>query len=462
MKSYFHTRMKTKRKTRIGTWMVGIFVIGILLFLIVVFFTNKKVTITYAAWNLGPVDQPSLERRMIEQYQSEHPEVEIVILEEFTKDYNKAMEEAVLKDQLPDVFMYSGNPLAEEKGWCYDLTKLCEDDKEWKLIPSVLQEAAVVKGKIVCIPSAIHFLGYYGNVNLLEGNTAFQEAFTYEFFEKAVKSMTDLKAGRIGLADASSFIDWYPAYQNIHYGWYSWDGGKLNLTSHEFQEAIQKQKDLNQGGYTFAGLSEEERSYLHVENDWEAWIQGKIGFKFDGTWVSDYYNGLEDEYAFFGMPGGRTCIVPDFLFLSSQTTVPKEAYEFAKYMSAFSEKGYMQRLTFAEQEELLMNSMPMISFEGMKEKFQSLESMKGLWEAYENYVKYPEQAYVELVKILPGYNEARWNYQTTLTVGDVKQATIAQVLDACGFGRIEFSSLAKELNYLANTSVKIYPQQLQH
>lgn len=451
--------MDNKRNRMIVIVSVLCVLVGILF---LVYQKHNKITLYYAAWNLGKEQDNGLERQMIASYMKEHKNVEIVILEPFTENYDQAMKQAVSENRIPDIFMYSGNALVEENDWCLDLKNLTKKDAEWTNIPYVLKDAASIKGKVIAIPSAIHFYGYFCNQEVLEksGLEKIENDFTKQKFLEYVESATNLEEERLGLANASSICEWYPASLDHKYGWFTWDGGKLNLNSMEFKEAMSLEKYLNTNKFTFEMLDEVDKKKMQESEEWVAWTNGKIAFKFDGTWSSETYAKISDQMTFLGIPDGRTCIVPDFLFLSKNTKHPVEAYEFAKYMSAYSAEGLKKRIELAKVNHLEVATLPMVSDETIIADYFAQVHMKGIKEAYDLFREKPEEAYVEGTKVLPGYVNARWNYITTYENEQGNKMSLGEVLAACSYGKMDYMQLSDEINYMSNSSILVYPQQL--
>ncbi|MDD3172706.1 MAG: extracellular solute-binding protein [Herbinix sp.] len=420
---------------------------------------SSTVEIRYAAWNLGTVEQNGLERQMIAEFMKENPKIKIVIDENFVTDYNQAMSASAENNILPDVFMYSNISTTDENNWSLDISDIVEYDSDWSNIPEIIKASTYVKGKIVAIPSGIYFYGYFCNNDVLKasGLADATSGITLDSFIRDVKEATAIEEGRIGLGDSSYICDWYPAATNDNYGWFTWDGGKFNLHSQEFRDGIRLTQELDQGKYTYALLNDSEKELLGGGSDWEGWNAGSIAFKFDGTWAQNDYSKLSYDISFIGMPGGRTCVVPDYLFLSKTTEHPEEAYQFAKFMSTYSEEGFSKRLELAKAQDLLVTTIPMVNNIDLIEQYFDLIKMKGIKEVYDNFYC---NAYIETAKVLPGYAMARWNYETNITIGLTKNAKIGDVIAAACKGQVNIDDIAEQINYLANTSIQIYPQQL--
>lgn len=435
--------------------------IVLILFLVLISCSKKHqtVVIRYAAWNLGEVSKNGLERQMIQAFMKEYPDTKVEIDESFVKNYNSAIELAGEKNSFPDVFMYAGNPQAYTNGWCMDLTEVVTKDKEWQNVPAALQESAKVKGKIVAIPTAMYFYGYFCNNNIFESSKQKQlkVGLSVGDFVKAIKQTTDINNGRIGLADESNICDWYPAAVNNQFGWYSWDGGKFNLNSKAFKAGIKLARYIDYNKLSYALLNEQEKGKLHGTNDWEAWNAGTVALKFDGTWAMNDYAKLPFDVSFAGIPGGRTCIVPDYMFISKNTRYYKEAYELIKFMSAYSLKGFSKRMELAGDNKFVVSTMPMIKDKSILDKYFSNIKIDGIREVFN---RINNNSYVEGTKVLPGYKMARWDYKTNIAIGKTKNASIGEVITNAYRGNLKIDDVASQLNDLANTCIQIYPQQL--
>ncbi len=417
----------------------------------------EPVTIRYAAWNLGTPEAKGLERRMVEAFMRKHKNIRVEIDERYPADYNSAMEADGANGTLPDVYMYANIPQANENGWCADLTDLAQTDREWDNIPEPIREAATVGGTTVAIPYAIYFYGYFYNQTLFDaqGVSAPAVGFSVDAFAAAVAAMTDVAHHSIGLADAGDIINWYPAAANERFGWYTWDGGKLNLNSKEFIDGVKLARSITESGQAFSALSADQKLQMPYANNYEAWTAGEAALKFDGTWAVNDYAKLDFQTGFLGLPGGRACIVPDFLFVSKQSAHPAEAYAFAKFMSAYSSEGFAERMTLAKEVNAVVTTLPMVDDRRMINAYFEQMPIPGIREVYDSMEK---GSYVEGTKVLPGYTQARWAYPTSIAVGDTSNATIGDVLAAACAGAADIDAVAEQLNSAANECIQFFPR----
>jgi multiple sugar transport system substrate-binding protein len=268
--------------------------------------------------------------------------------------------------------------------------------------------------------------------------------------------MTDVPNGSIGLADATDIINWYPAAANERFGWYSWDGGKLNLNSQEFVDGVKLARSVTEGGQAFSALPADQKLQMQHASDFEAWNAGAAALKFDGTWAINDHAELGFQTGFLGIPGGRACIVPDFLFLSKSSDHPAEAYAFAKFMSAYSSEGFAERLKLAKASDVAVTTIPIMDDRRMINSFFEQMPIPGVREVYDSIQK---GSYVEGTKVLPGYSQARWEYVTSIAAGGAPNAKIGDVLAAACTGALDIEAVAGQLNSAANECIQFFPRQ---
>jgi multiple sugar transport system substrate-binding protein len=410
---------------------------------------QKEVTITYASWNLGTEEENNIERRMIAAFEEKYPNIKIKIDESFdTKDWNGALSAAASAGKMPDVFMMSSLPLAISNDWVMDITSLTEADEEFKNVPEVVRQSVVFDNKIVAVPFAQHFLGYFVNKDVFNAaNLDYPEfGVSVEEFAKAVKAVTNVNKGVVGLLNADNIPDWYPAAVNPEMGWFTFKDGRYSLNSNEFISAINYAKDLQTNGYTYNSLTEEQKANFNAENDHEAWLKGGIAIRWDGTWaISGLQKNANFEFDFIGLPGGVTAITNDLLGISKSTEHPKEAYLFAKWMS-FGKEGFLKRLEIADEMGITVNTLPINSDQEILDEYFSRLDIPGVKKAYENL----DKAILEPFKTVPGYIESRFKGATGVKVGDNENATVEALILSFIRGELKVEDYAAQLDQLAN------------
>lgn len=411
--------------------------------------TKEVVTIKYANWNLGTEEENNLERQMIQAFMETHPNIKVEIDESIsTQDWNGSLATAAASGEMPDVFMLINVPTGIANGWLYDLSSLAQNDNEWNQIPKNITDTINYNGKIYAVPFAEHFMGYYINKDIFdkENITPLKFGFTVDEFKKAVLDLTKPSKGIIGLDNESEIIDWYPGAVSNKYGWYTWDGKGFNLTSQEFIDGVNLAKTFDKAGAVFNALSDEQKAKIAGSKDANAWQTGHVAIHWDGTWmIPDFKKNLNFNWAFVGIPNGRTPVTLDYLGISKSTKHPQEAYEFAKWMS-FSKEGYLKRLELAQKSGTYVNSLPIMNDKELIDKFISLANVEGLKEAYDNI----NNSFVEGFKFIPGYVDARWNAPTGIKIGDKDNATIGDVLWNAPKLGLKIEDYVNQLNKLAN------------
>lgn len=410
---------------------------------------KEEVTITYANWNLGTEEENNIERRMIQAFQEKYPHIKIKIDESIdTQDWNGSLSTAASAGKMPDVFMMSSLPLAISNDWVMDITSLVEKDEEYKNVPEVVRQSIVFDGKILAIPFAQHFLGYYVNKDVFNAaNLDYPDyGVTVEEFAKAIKAVTNVNKGVVGLQNVDNIPDWYPAAVNKDMGWFTYKDGRYSLNSNEFISAINYAKDLFTNGYTYFSLTDEQKANLNAENDNDAWLKGGIAVKWDGTWaISNLQQNANFEFDFIGLPGGITAITNDLVGISKSTKHPEEAYLFAKWMS-FGKEGFLKRLEIADEMGINVNTLPINSDQEILDEYFARLDIPGLKKAYENL----DKAILEPFKTVPGFIDSRFEGETGVKVGDMENAKAKDLIQSFIRGELKVEDYAAQLDQLAN------------
>lgn len=412
---------------------------------------KEQITLTYASWALGTEEDNNLERRMIAEYEATHSNIKIKIAEDIISagSWEDALATAAAGGSLPDVSLIAGLPGAVAKEWALDVSEYTNNDTEWNNVPESLRESGKFGGKQFGLPSAMHLAGMFINKDLFEAQNVepLSYGYTLEDLERTVAAMSAPANGVVALKNAD-IVDWYPAVKNSSLGWFTYDGKEVHLNDASFIDAVKYSLFLNNSGYTFEGLTTEQRSNFGVESDWEAWNAGKVAMCYDATYACD---SLAKERSFtsefIGLPNGKSVIIPDYQFIGKTTKHPKEAYDFAKFMS-YGKEGILKRLEIVEQnEEINWVALPLNSDSEIIDKYFANFPVEGVKTVYEAMAG---NTIVEAFKFTPGYTNARWNALTGIKAGESDNATIAEVITACRNGSLNIDDYAEQLNKLAN------------
>lgn len=417
---------------------------------------GSKVTLTYANWNLGTEETNNIERRMIAAFEAKTGyKVEILSI---AGDYDGTITSMAAQNQLPDVFMLSNLTFGLESEYLMDITQFASADPEWKNIPAPVEEAVHIAGGIYAVPFAMFMSGYVINEALLDENNldTLPVSPTWEQFLAMITALKNPggATGTMGINTVSSLIDWYPAAVDPTLGYFTWDGEKYNLNSDAFKEAMEAAKTLFSGQFAYDGLSEETITEMGYTDYVQMWNAGRLGARWAISYeIPDIVQASSmalTDMRFIATPGGRTPIVGDYIGISKTCANPQAAYELAKFMS-FGIDGINQRLT-EDKTGYEYNSLPLTTDAAVLARYFAVPGrMPGLEEAFENI----DNGIVESYKVVPGYPNSRWFAKTGLTIpktsgGDLANATMSQVIDACWKRELNYADYAEDLNTIAN------------
>lgn len=413
---------------------------------------KEQVTLTFASWALGTEEEMNIERLLIKAYEEANPKVKIKIDESITGDWNDALSAAASAGAMPDVFNLAQVPTGLANDWLLDITDLTKDDEDFAKIAAAVTESVTYGGKVYAVPSGQHFLGYYVNKDLYnQANLDVPEyGMSVEEFTEAVRSISNVNNGVVGMNNPFAIVDWYPTAVSETAGWYTYTEDGYKLDSNEFIGGVNLASNFVTNGYSYENLTDEQKANFSGENGGEVWAQGGLGTVWDGTWaVTNFTDNLEFDWDFIGIPGGRTVVANDFMGISKSTKHAEEAYKFAKFMG-FGKEGYMKRMDIAVENEKAVNNLPVINDQEVLDAFFEIQDIPGLRKAFDNL----DNAVIEPFKTVPGYVQSRWEAPTGVAVGDNPNANIAGIIDASVRGEIKIEDYIAQINELANQKLQ--------
>lgn len=417
---------------------------------------KTKYDLVYASWNLGTEAGNNIERQMIKAFEEKF-DVKVKIEENISLSaYDQSINALAVRDSMPDVFMLSNINFGLSERYVSDITDLVNADAsgDWNKIPKPIEEAVHFKSGIYAIPFAMHMMGYFVNVDLLQqyGLESFAEQeITYDSFLNVVREMSTKKGdgeGYIGLSHENTIFEWYPASVNSEYGWYTWDGEEYHLDSPEFAKGMELTLDMRQNKYTYDSLTEEDREqyFPSVDGYIDLWNQSRLAIRWGYSYeVPDMIKNCSFNIKFMGVPGGRTPMVGDYLAISNTCKDRELAYKFAKWMS-FDPAGIRERIKLDKD---VTNTMPLTTDRTLiNEYFDKFDAVDGLKDAFDTL----DNGIVESVKVVPGYTRSRWTSTVgvSLPVEGGANANVGQLIDWCWTGKLSFADYAAKLNEKAN------------
>ncbi len=426
----------------------------------------QPVTITYAAWNLGPAESenPNLERLMIEAFMQRYPWITVNIVErpkvpdatgtgEIDQNWNEFLAARAAQGILPDVYFTDSTETIIMNNWVRDVTAIANADPEFLNIAADIRNAANYGGRLMALPYAVYYFGFYINKTIFEENNAdaptFEdtwEEFTQKLKDVAIQNVTD-GSGIAGLLGTDRLLEWFPAQLNPDLGWYTYDGSSLHLNGPEFEQTLLLYQQLMQDKtFVYDALDAEEKTAAF--NTTDAWGSSKLAAYWEYTPIIGSMLNYEFDIDFIGTPGTSAAhqipVIIDFLAISSQTQNPDAAYLLAKWMS-FGKEGYLKRIELSTtvQGVNALNMTPLQQDEDLMDAFFGIYSSFTELRKVVNHSSF----ILEPNKHIPGYIEARWkaNYDVTQTVG--------QVFDRVRSGLLSYADVKNTWNDIANNEL---------
>ena len=367
-----------------------------------------------------------------------------------------------IPEDLADVMMVPNLdwPLAYE--FLRNIKEFTDNDPEFANVPSSVRDACAFKSGVYALPARLNLQGYFVNTTVLESAlniraTNLNCRSSFSDIENIVNKAATVK-GVVGLDTAAHFIDTMASVNDTTgtMGYFTWDGTEYHLDSDAFISGVQKGREFFDAGKTLDAYDEEQRNELGLDPEVgpkeDAWNKGKLVLRYGFTYeIPDMLdkNDLNNSYKFIGNPGGKIAIVGDYYGIYKDTKEPELAYKFAKWMS-FGKEGFLKRMDLYAPKGS-MNSLPLQNDDALIDsyfdKFGSSSEMSGLEDAY-SYIQ--TKSMVEGVKVVPGYLSARQNKKTGIEVGEVADATMFELLNACVVGGLDIAQYATQLNTIAN------------
>lgn len=405
-----------------------------------------KVVITYANWNLGTEKDNNLERRIVKAFEDSHPNITIKFADNI--DYSKyaaSLQTAASAGKLPDVMMLDNIPGGISNEWLMNIKSMISTDKEWNSIPKPIKDATYYGKGVYAVPAGMYFMGYFVNDDIF--NSLNVKPLTYapkmnDFFD-TIKKVNVPSKGIVGLAEEVQLPEWYPGAANSKLGWFTWDNAKYNLTSKEFTTAIYKAKELYNNKYVYDSLTDSQKKQYNAGWYGDVWNQGKIAVRWSGTWDMAAFSKLNFANRFIGVPNNRLAVVGDFMGISKSCSHPKEAYEFAKYIT-FGKDGIQKRLEI--DKGATWSSLPLTTDRKVLDKYFAINNYPGLKSAFNNV----DKGMIEGVKMVPGYVASRWTAPTGIKVGNKDNVNIGDVIWDCMRGKSNIADYKDQLNTLSN------------
>ena len=426
--------------------------------------SGEHYDLIYRSWDLGTETQNNEERQLVKAFEEkENVKIKIVENPGSGNAYWDGIKASVVNNiDLADVMMVPNLdwPLASE--FLRNIKEFTANDAEFNNVPSSIRDACTFKSGVYALPARLNLQGYFVNTKALEEKLNIRASGVncqsgYDVIENIVNTAATVK-DVVGLDTAAHFIDTMASVLDTtgQMGYFTWDGANYHLDSDAFITGVQKGREFFDAGKTLDAYTEEQRNDLGLDPEVapkeDAWNKGKLILRYGFTYeIPDMLdkNDLNNSYKFIGNPGGKIAIVGDYYGIYKDTKSPELAYKFAKWMS-FGKDGFQKRMDLYSKKGS-MNSLPLQNDDALIEsyfdKFGSSSEMSGLEETFA-YIQ--DHSMVEGVKVVPGYLSARQNKKTGIEIGEIADATMFELLNACVVGGLDIAQYATQINTLAN------------
>ncbi|MFA6683111.1 MAG: extracellular solute-binding protein [Acholeplasmataceae bacterium] len=466
--------------------MKKVFLIVFLLLPVVLFSCDNNnnddvITISYAAWNLGNAEDYNIERRMINAFMVEHPDVVIDVLErprivdedgnEVDSSWDEFFATRASIGKMPDVFQVDSVIKTIEQEWVEDLSEFVNSDEDYLKMPEDIRNSAKFGDKVFALPQAMFYFGFFINRtainNVGPGAVIPEYGISYQdLMEAAKKNSKAAIVGGDGIAGISglhSLYEWLPAQYDENLGWFTYNEEGYHLDSDAFRIAMTEQQKYfgeNKSLYEDYVLeTQDNQEDRYGEGD--VFVNGKQSIRFEGSYnIRDWVSFTKDEkhalygqdIDFIGTPSvtvdgkqnHRIPIVMDYIGVGKGTKHKEVAFEFAKWMG-YGVEGYLKRLEIAKNNPKAgaVNFPPLVKDETLIEQYfnlyPTLTEYRKIVETHEDFI------IESLAKVVPGYVKSRWEgkYST--------EKTIAVILDEIRDGNFSLTdALEAGLNDLIN------------
>lgn len=447
---------------------------------------TKKTTITYMGWDLGTESEPTLKRRMIEEFnkKSETIIIDAQPTQDPIEDFYNTL---AAGNALPDVFMVVSVPTAITREWALDLTPYIAQDTEWKDVEKSLIDPVTYNGHTFALPAAQYYKGFFANYELIDdcdkqlsddAEVVFAPgAFTKEQFFNTIKNVKDINedgASVVGINAAGDMINWMPSVLDTEgkYEEFVWDGSQFDFRGQIMIDALTEIQTIGKiaSGYTFnshadfTGTAEEDPriAKFGTSDEAAAFLNGQIAFRQGQT--SDDVSKINFDYSFVGYPNNRVISVSDYMCVSKDSKHKQEAYEVAKFLS-YGAEGVQARYDIcAADSNMKLTGIPVNTNPEVTAKWFDSITMKGVKEVYESVCAGETKVMVEGLKTVAGFQAARYTAKTGISIPGVRggnELTIGDFIwDVCEgsitIGQYETNmtkDIADKLNETVNTAL---------
>ncbi|MBN2504508.1 MAG: extracellular solute-binding protein [Bacilli bacterium] len=410
--------------------------------------TVEKTIITYCGWNVGTEEENNLVRRTIAAFNAQSDTIEIQIVAP-SGNYDEFLATQAAAGTFPDIVLAGNVPNHIILGYAADITALTAADDEWLDVPVSLRDAITYDEKVFAVPSSMHYLGLYANLDLIDNSGVLTDFTALDYslddWVAAVEAATDTThtdgTSTAGIVHPGNFINFVPyvldqeATEPLGITHFALAGDEFLFNSQPVKDALALIANMVEQGWSVSAYSTaptgttenplpSERETLFGNNwDGNAFRIGQVAFAWEGTWgsagLADAADGVFD-IQFVGLPGASVVGVSDFMTISKTAEDLEAAYEVAKWLT-FGIDGVNNRFdiianttpdTVNGEVALSVNGLPINNTQSVIDAWFVDYPVPGVQEFFEGAAAGTVTVLVEGNKFVPGFIEARFNYDT--------------------------------------------------
>lgn len=449
---------------------------------------DDRIAITYAAWNLGNVEENNIERRLIQAWEEENPEYRIDLINrpvtvdpegnEVETTWFDFFTTRAVDGALPDVYQLADVSTWIVNGWVEDIADLAATDADLALVPDDITDAARFDDYLFALPQAMFYVGYFVNRTVIsEIPTPVAVNYGISFTDLFAAAQANSRFPRVGgdgiagIDGVGSLYEWLPAQYDDSIGWFTYNEDGYHLNGDAFATAMAEVRKYYTSGaannywYVNEALEDDVRENYYGLGD--PFSLGKQSIK----WGPSYNmrgliaNTLDPSHAlyqhdidFIGTPSvgdvHRVPIILDYIALGRGTQHREVAYDFAKWMG-YGIDGYRKRLEIAEAFPAAgaINFAPIVQDEDLiSEYFELYPNMT----EFQTLVTTHDAFIIESIgKTVPGYWQSRGSARYN------EEYTISQMIARIIEGQAQLADVANGLNTAANNAFVAARQELE-
>ena len=410
---------------------------------------TKKTTITYMGWDLGTESEPTMRRRMIEEF-NKTSETIIIDAQPTQDPIEEFYNTLAAGNAMPDVFIIDSVPTAVIREWALDITPYTLTDTEWNDVDKSLVKSVTYNDHIYGLPAGQYYNGFLANYELIDdydkqladdAEVVFAPgAFTKEQLFNTVRNVQDVNedgTSVIGINAVGDMINWLPSVLANNNQHSMWNGTEFDFRGELTIKALTEIQTLGkiEDGYTFnsyadfTGQAEEDPriAKFGTADSSVAFLNGQIAF-YQGS-TSDDVSKINFDYSFVGYPNNRVVSVADYICVSKQSKNKEAAYEVAKYLT-YGAAGIQARYDIcAADSNMKLTGIPVNTNSEVTAKWFESIAMKGVKEIYDSICAGETTVLVEGLKPQPGCKDARYEGKTGISFEGVRGGSELKIGD---------------------------------